>query len=420
MPTGLHLVWNAAPGQSYSVMASTNLLDWMALSVGVASEFTDTRTAGSSWKWYRVKENLNPNPIISLGKPTTGATAALYQSSSTLVDGVFGTFATRWVGGYPTPAAPSWVAINVGQGPTRILLEFNCGANYNYEETDYGGPRDYTISTSPNSTDGSDGSWVLAVSVTNNAYRTRSGSFDFTGMKWVKLSCTAAPANRNTPGVIYDPGIAFDEIEVYDISAAHSRGRIAEDTWFFMGDSITAFWADRATAAGTNDPTSHMPDFAQCIHAANSNYFPSMIDGGIGGESSSGGLARLTTTLAANPDYYFWALSYGSNDSAGNNDNPASFKTNMQAMISLLLANGRMPVIPHIPYAADGQHDFIPHFNAVIDDLVAANLILAGPDLYAFFQANTNQLKTDGLHPNDAGMRSHNLLWSKAMHHLYP
>jgi len=58
------------------------------------------------------------------------------------------------------------------------------------------------------------------------------------------------------------------------------------------------------------------------------------------------------------------------------------------------------------------------NFNAVIDALVVSNGILAGPDCYTFFKANTNQL-SDGLRPNDAGMRSYNLLWSQAMRHLY-
>lgn len=417
--TGIHLAWEAAPDQSYSVLASSNLLDWTRTSVGVAGEFIDTQTAGFSPKFYRVVENINPNPLISLGKPTAGATAAQYQSSSTMVDGVFGTFATRWVGGYPTPAAPAWVSIKLGQGPTRVLLEFNCGFNYNYRETEYGGPLDYAIYTSPDSTDGANGSWVLAVSVTNNVYRTRASSFDFSGMQWVRLSCTAAPANSQTPGVIYDPGIVFDEIEAYDISAAHSRGRIAEDTWFFMGDSITAFWANRATATGTNDPASHMPDFAQCVHGDHLSYFPSMIDGGIGGESSADGLARLPADLAANPDYTYWALGYGSNDAAGNNADTTAFRNNLQAMITLLRTNGRWPVLPQIPYAADGQHNFITNFNAVIDHLIATNHILAGPDLYTFFKAHPDQL-ADGLHPNDAGMRSFNLLWSLAVRHLYP
>ena len=417
VPAGIHLVWNAAPGQSYSVLASPDLLNWTATPVGVTNEFIDAQTAGSSPVFYRVKENINPNPRISIGKPTFSN-----RSNSSVVDD--GKFLTSfWGGGIPTPANPMWVAEHPGSGPTRVLLEWNAGGNYNYADpittnstpsTDYGSPLSYAIYTSSNSTTGADGTWTLVASVTNNTYRTRSHSFDFTGMSWVKMSVTAIPTFSSANG------LSLDEIEVYDTSVSYSRGRIPEDTWFFMGDSITAFWANRATATGTNDPVSHQPSFAAWINIDNTNYFPSMINGGIGGELASSGLARLPANLADNPDYYYWALGYGSNDSAGNNNNTTSFKSNLQAMITLLLANGRMPVIPHIPYAADGSHNYITNFNSVIDALVATNHILAGPDLYSFFKANPNQLMSDGLHPNDAGMRSDNLLWAQAMRHLYP
>jgi lysophospholipase L1-like esterase len=420
--SGAHLTWNAVSNQSYSVIATTNLLaspaSWNPTSVGVAGDFLDTNpAAGVPQTFYRVKENINPNPRISIGKPTFGYTSQLYQNTSVLVDGIFNTYATTWYAGFPSNSAPAWFAINLGPGPTRVLLEWNAGANYNYEETDYGGPGDYTIYTSSNSTTGSNGTWLPVVSVTNNIYRTRSHSFDFTGMSWVKMVITATPTNSLN-------GVTFDEVEVYDVSTAYSRGRIPEDTWFFMGDSITAFWADRSTANGTppaytNDPTSHMPDFAQLINAANTNYFPSMIDGGIGGESSADGLARLPQNLIDNPDYHYWALDYGANDASGNTIDTTAFQANMQAMINLLLANGRIPVIPHISYATDGQHDYVANFNAVIDQLVATNHILAGPDSYTFFMNNTNQL-VDGLHPNDAGIRSYNILWAQAMRHLYP
>jgi acyl-CoA thioesterase I len=413
VPTGTHIEWNAAPGQNYSVLAGSNLVNWSPAWVGVAGEFIDADSrAGVPQKFYRVKENMNPNRRISIGKPVFGVTAQPYQNASGLNDGIFKTSATTWNAGWPTPAAPAWVAIHLGQGPTRVLLEWNAGWNYNYQETDYGGPGNYAIYTSSNSTTGAEGTWSQVVSVTNNIYRTRSHSFDFTGMTWVKMVITAAPWNSIN-------GAQLDEIEVYDISAAHGRGRIAEDTWFFMGDSITALWADRGTASGTNDPASHQPGFAARINSDNTNYFPATINGGIGGETSAGALARLAQNLADNPDYYYWTLNYGANDSAGNTTNTATFRANMQAMINMLLANGRMPVIPHISYASDGGHNYVTNFNAVIDDLVLSNRILAGPDCYTFFKANPSQL-SDGLHPNDAGMRSYNLLWSQAMRHLYP
>ena len=96
-------------------------------------------------------------------------------------------------------------------------------------------------------------------------------------------------------------------------------------------------------------------------------------------------MARLPQNLIDNPDYRYWALCDGANDSAGNTSNTATFQANMQAMITMLLANGRIPVIPHIACTLDGEHTNIPLFNTVIDQLVATNHILAGPDCYAYF-----------------------------------
>jgi len=416
VPAGTQIAWNAFPGQSYNVLCSTNLATWLPAPVGVADQFIDSNGLTAPESFYVVKESINPNPRISIGKPTFGKTA----NSSYVDDGKFLT--SGWGGGSPSPANPVWVAEHLGSGPTHVLLEWNAGFNYNYADpitptsaptSDYGSPLNYAIYTSSNSTTGADGTWTLVATVTSNTYRTRSHSFDFTGMSWVKMSVTAVPTFSAN-------GLSLDEIEVYDTSFSFSRGRKAEDTWFFMGDSITAFWANRASATGTNDPASHQPSFASWINIYTTNNFPSMINGGIGGETSANALARLAQNLVDNPDYHYWALCYGANDSAGNNTNTASFKANMQAMITMLLANGRVPVIPHIAYTLDGQHNNIPLFNAVIDQLVATNHILAGPDCYTYFMNNTNDFQTDGLHPNDAGDRAYNLLWAQAMLFLYP
>ncbi len=351
---------------------------------------------------------ITPNRRISVGKPVFSN-----RTNPSVVDN--GEFqATFWGGGFPTPANPDWVAINLGSGPTQVLLEWNSGFNYNYANpispaaapvTDYGTPLDYEIYTSPDSTNGEDGTWGLVVTVAGNTVRTRAHSFDFTGMSWVKMVVTAVPSY-----CAY--GLAIDQIEVYDTSVSYSQGRIAEDTWFFMGDSITALWANRATATS-------QPSFAGWINTDNGDYFPSMINGGIGGETAANGLARLAADLVLNPDYHYWALDYGANDSAGNNSDTATFRSNMQAMITMLLANGRVPVIPHIGYTLDGQHNSIPLFNAAIDELVASNGILAGPDAYTYFENNQGDFQPDGLHPNAAGMEAYNLIWANAMRRLY-
>jgi len=413
--------WNWFPGQYYSTLSSTDLVDWLQSEVGVTNQFIDTNTTENPRKFYMVKEDLNPNPLISMGKPTFGYSPDANQSTS----GIFNTYNSSWNAGYPTPANPAWIAINIGQGPSRVMLQWNAGGNYNYLETDFGGPGNYALYTSSNSTTGADGTWTQVVSVTNNQYRTRAHSFAFAGMSWIKMVITAAPTTNSVNGELNSlNGAAFSRMEVYNVSAAYSRGRLPEDTWFFMGDSITAFWVDRADSSGapplfTNDTSCSLPSFANWISYGYTNYFPSIVDAGIGGTTSDNGLVSLPQYLIDNPDYYYWALDYGANDAAGNTTNTATYQYNMQQMINMLLANGRMPVIPHINYACDGGHNGVPYFNAVIDELVATNHILAGPDVYSYFINHTNEY-VDCLHPNALGMRDYNLLWARAMFHLYP
>jgi hypothetical protein len=54
---GLEVTINGAPGQSYQIQASTNLLRWMTLASIVttngAAQFTDTSAAGLPCRFYR-------------------------------------------------------------------------------------------------------------------------------------------------------------------------------------------------------------------------------------------------------------------------------------------------------------------------------------------------------------------------------
>ena len=125
-------------------------------------------------------------------------------------------------------------------------------------------------------------------------------ALDFTGMSWVKMVVTETPANASN-------NVIIGEIDVHDISADRDRA-CPEDTWFFMGDSITAFAYDRAAPISPASPPA--------INTATSQaYLPAMINGGIGSELTATALARLDEALALNPDYRFFAISYGTNDS---------------------------------------------------------------------------------------------------------
>jgi acyl-CoA thioesterase-1 len=352
----------------------------------------------------------HPNPIVSRGKVTFSQP----QGGAAVVDGTY--HAGGWFAGSPSEQAPAWVAIQLGAGPSRILLQWDDGGTYNYQDPSsvmvYGLPGAYHVDVSNDSTNGQDGTWTSAVSVAGNSVRTRGHAIDFSGQSWVKLVITAPPPNAAN-------GVTIGEIDVHDLSATGSG--MPDDTWLFMGDSITAFAYDRAAV--------HQPSFAAGINAALPGYFPALINAGIGGEVSAGALARLDATLELNPDYHFVVLGYGTNDAGGGQAPLSTFKSTMQTLIERVRAAGRVPVIPHIPLSGDGNHALIPMYNQAIDELNEQEQLQAGPDLYAYFSDNTGLFTcppcgggraTDNLHPNDDGLKGMNAQWTLAMRSLYP
>jgi len=340
----------------------------------------------------------HPNPIISRHATTFASSG----NGAPVVDGQYHN------GGWGAGTLPAWVAIKLTSPASKVLVSWDDGGTYNYEDptgtTVYGFPADYHFEVSADSTKGTDGTWTpVGMAVTGNKVRTRAQSFDFTGMTWIKMVITAAPPNEGSNGV------QIAEIDVHDISATGS----ADDSWFFMGDSITAFAYDRGSL--------HQPSFAAGINMASPTYFPAMINGGIGGELSSGGLARLDEVLGLNPDYQFICLTYGTNDEWGNHTDTSAFRSNMQMMIDKLVAANKTPILTHIPFSDDGNHNTLPLFNAVIDDLTATNHLQVGPDFYAYFMANPTQLQdSDHVHPNDDGRLAMNMLWTAAARGFYP
>jgi lysophospholipase L1-like esterase len=357
------------------------------------------------------------NPLISRGKPVF----SMPGNGAVLVDQYYHN------GGWTVPSAmlattPAWAAINLGAGPTRILVSWDDGGTYNYQDPNapavYGLPGKYHLDVSPDSTNGSDGTWTTAVSVgdpTLNQVRTRAHAVDFTGMAWVKMVITAAAANESPNGV------QIAAIDVHDLSATGAAG-LPDDTWFFMGDSITAFAYDRAQT--------HQPSFAEAVHAATPAFFPAMINGGIGGERSADGLARLQQALALNPDFRFFVLGYGTNDAANAQVPVATYKATMQTMIDAIKAAGRIPIVPHIPFSGDGAHGAIPSYNTAVDELTQTNQLPTGADLYGYLMQNAAGdfpcppcgagRTTDNLHPNDTGLAAMNTLWAQTARPLYP
>ena len=342
---------------------------------------------------------LSPSPLVSRGKSVFATALAPFAHPSAINDGVYGTFAGTWIAGTPSEAKPARIAISIGSGPRKLLVVWSSGGNFNYTDTEYGSPGSYRIETSADTHDGVDGTWNVAATNTRCTVHAQAHLVDFAGQSWVRMVVTGVPPKLPN-------GLQLDEIDVHDASDG------AMDSWFFFGDSITALTFNRTTP-------NHQPSFAAVVHEKHPRFFPAMINGGIGGESSDQAAQRVDAWLELNPDMHVWAIAFGTNDAAGNNDDTDRFRRNMASVVTKLLAKGHVPILARIPYSSESGHRNIPKLNRVIDQLTIENRLVPGPDLYGWFQHHPNELRDDGVHPNDAGILSINRLWAEAADRLY-
>lgn len=338
--------------------------------------------------------SISPSPVVSRRRRLSGASLARYAKVDNAFDGDKN---TAWAAGTPTAEHPAWLAVDVGRGPVRLLLSWSSSGSFNYDETDYGSPGAYRIETSADSTDGENGSWTPVVDVPSVRTHGAAHAFPFAGRRWVRLVVTAAPAKSPN-------GVQIDEIAIHDASSG------AQDTWFFMGDSITAFAFGRSVPRGLG--------FADQVHERHRSFEPVVVNGGIGSEKTDEGIGHLDAWLATNPDVHFWGIGYGTNDAAGDGADATRFGANLRTLVGRLKAAGRVPILASIPYATDGQHPSIPRFNEVIETVRLETSLPPGPDLYAWFSQHPDELR-DGLHPNEKGIASINRLWAAAVDGLY-
>jgi lysophospholipase L1-like esterase len=327
-------------------------------------------------------------PIVSRGKRVESRPGG----GAVVVDGVYRTQAS-WSGGKPTPERPSWIAIELGPGFSRLLLEWTSSGNHDYLDRKYGAPVDYRIETSADSTDGEHGTWRAVASVTDNPTRTRAHAFDFAGQRWVRMTVT-----RLSPDV-FQWGLYLDEIDVHDLS----RG--GDDVWVFFGDSITSGVFDRAPE--------HQPSFAEAIARRHPGYFPATLGAGFGSLHHTDAVQRIDRVLALNPQAKVVVLSFGSNDW-----DPVAYRRDLLETIRKVRAAGKIPLVPRVPFRSDAKQDFPARLAAVVDQVTREECLVPGPDLYAWFRAHPERL-ADGLHPDAAGSVEMIRLWAEAVAPLY-
>ena len=269
------------------------------------------------------------------------------------------------------------------------------GCTTNCGWSPYDIPRDYTLQANAAPGGSLPGSgWVTLATVSGNNYHSRQHAVDLTGYNWVRINVTAINGVQNATFVVLN-------MDVHNASAGY------QDDWIFYGDSITEGSMHHYGGGGT---------FGQQINARLPNRFPAQEAGAIGGTLSIDGVNSINTWLAMFSGTYV-PIAYGTND-AGFDVTPTAFYNNYVSMVQAVLAKGKIPLVPKIPWACTATpygakvQANAPALNQKIDDLYSAfPQVIHGPDLWAFFQANPSLISADCIHPTEPGYFAMRTQW---------
>jgi hypothetical protein len=322
--------------------------------------------------------------LISRGAPAFASSTAYNSAASKANDD---DPSAVWT---PT-RTPAWIAYDLSAVPSdqrqRSLVVWNdVRPGYIYDPPEnpfWAVPIDYTIdiNEAPGGAPPADG-WETVVTVSGNGLATVQHPIELAGRNWVRMNI--ARSSDPAGGLVLDMNV-------------FSAPEGATDSWLFMGDSIT-FAA----------MTYYQSDLPALVEKATAVRHPAIIDGAIAGTSALTAVNVLDDTMKALPGP-FVVLAYGTNDL------PDEFAGNMETLVEKVIATGRVPVVPHMPWS-DQRTDRGPAINASIDALYAKYpSILRGPDLWAFFENRTDLVPPGDLHPNDVGKEELRKQWAAVM-----
>ena len=344
---------------------------------------------------------ITANPNVSLGKNlyVAGAVNSNWKPE-VYTDGTLD---------FNQVASVSDFALNVGEGPTKLFItwetrgdeawaseEFVHAASCQHSFAEGATLKNFKVMTSANTTNGVDGDWETVAEVGESGVTSRGLAIDFAGKSWFRIVAESPVKN-------------LEEVGAYDISNG------GDDTWFFMGTSISQMGMKQFTVDS---------NFAQLIHARFADYYPAMLRGGIGCVTSQGVVDALKYYAEYVGNVKFWAIEMGTNDAwGGSNTNVETFTKNLQTIIDTAKAHGITPIIARMiatnPEIAKWQvhQDYLD----AIDKLTKDNELPEGPDFYNYFLEHPEELSaSDGVHPAEPkGGQSMHRLWAEAAALLY-
>lgn len=183
-------------------------------------------------------------------------------------------------------------------------------------------------------------------------------------------------------------------------TSAHGAGVIA-----VLGDSLTAGLGVAADEA-----------FPALLEARlrREGYDYRVVNAGVSGDTTAGGLRRVDWVLRAKPDVVVVAL--GANDGL-RGQSPAAMRDNLAAIIARLQAAGVQVLLAGMLMPPNYGEEYTRQFAAVFPEVARRARVPLVPFLLDGVAADPRLLQPDGLHPNAAGYR---VIAEKLWPHLRP
>ena len=126
-----------------------------------------------------------------------------------------------------------------------------------------------------------------------------------------------------------------------------------------------------------------------------------VVNAGVAGDTTAGGLARLDWALADKPDVVI--LELGANDALRGID-PATVRANLEAMISRIQASGAKLLLTGMLAPPNWGEDYRRDFDRIYPELAQAHGVALYPFLLDGVAMDARLNQPDGLHPNERGV----------------
>jgi hypothetical protein len=306
------------------------------------------------------------------------------------IDSNNSTLAVNANGASPSPlwssnVVPAWLAYDLSTVPTTerqdVLVVLHTFSQDYYSPTSADGkPVRYTIesNTAPGGGSVPTTGWTILATAVNEV-STPHHLLRLSGANWIRVNIS-----QSNPASF----VQLD-MDIFHVPAG------ADDSWLFMGDSITAM---TLSYLGCDIPAR--------VNQLVPSRWPQTIDAALGGTAANATTAGYVDTYLTTFPGRYVVLAYGTNN------HPIDF--DLEPHIQKVIAAGRIPVVPHIPWS-DQKLVEGPQINAMIDALYAKYpQIMRGPDFWTLLQ-NTALIPSGDVHPTAQGQVVIRQAWAQVM-----